>query len=138
LVLVDLDSGWAWCVDHTNLLVLRDLLNGGVGVLDDWGVLDNHWLLDDYLLSWLGSEVDWLLLETADLLFLLLAGDLLDFHLFLLEASDEEEVASNQGERNDLHDDAAAFMGLLMVLAMFLSVVTMILSVVTMSLVLSS
>jgi hypothetical protein len=137
LVLVDLDSGWAWCVDHTNLLVLRDLLHGGVGVLNDWGVLDNHWLLD-YLLSWLSSEVDWLLLETADLLFLLLAGDLLDFHLFLLEASDAEEVAGNQGERNDLHDDAAAFMGLLMVLAMFLSVVTMILSMVTMSLVLSS
>lgn len=134
---MDYDSGWAWCVDHTHLLVLRDLLHGGVGVLNDWGVLDNHWLLD-YLLSWLSSEVDWLLLETADLLFLLLAGDLLDFHLFLLEASDAEEVASNQGERNDLHDDAAAFMGLLMVLAMFLSVVTMILSVVTMSLVLSS
>lgn len=134
---MDYDSGWAWCVDHTHLLVLRDLLHGGVGVLNDWGVLDNHWLLD-YLLSWLSSEVDWLLLETADLLFLLLAGDLLDFHLFLLEASDAEEVASNQGERNDLHDDAAAFMGLLMVLAMFLSVVTMILSVLTMSLVLSS
>lgn len=134
---MDYDSGWAWCVDHTHLLVLRDLLHGGVGVLNDWGVLDNHWLLD-YLLSWLSSKVDWLLLETADLLFLLLAGDLLDFHLFLLEASDAEEVASNQGERNDLHDDAAAFMGLLMVLAMFLSVVTMILSVVTMSLVLSS
>jgi len=121
---VDLDSSWAWCVDHTNLLVLRDLLNGGVGVLNDWGVLDNHWLLD-YLLSWLSSEVDWLLLETANLLFLLLAGDLLDFHLFLLEASDEEEVASNQGERNDLHDDATSFMLVLMVLAMFLSMVTM-------------
>lgn len=134
---MDYDSGWAWCVDHTHLLVLRDLLHGGVGVLNDWGVLDNHWLLD-YLLSWLSSKVDWLLLETADLLFLLLAGNLLDFHLFLLEASDAEEVASNQGERNDLHDDAAAFMGLLMVLAMFLSVVTMILSVLTMSLVLSS
>lgn len=134
---MDYDSGWAWCVDHTHLLVLRDLLHGGVGVLNDWGVLDNHWLLD-YLLSWLSSEVDWLLLEAADLLFLLFAGDLLDFHLFLLEASDAEEVASNQGERNDLHDDAAAFMGLLMVLAMFLSVVTMILSVLTMSLVLSS
>ena len=135
---MDLDSSWAWCVDHTNLLVLRDLLNGGVGVLNDWGVLDNHWLLD-YLLSWLSSEVDWmLLLEAADLLFLLLAGDLLDFHLFLLEASDEEEVASNQGERNDLHDDATSFMLVLMVLAMFLSMVTMILSMVTMSLVLSS
>lgn len=121
---MDLDSSWAWCVDHTNLLVLRDLLNGGVGVLNDWGVLDNHWLLD-YLLSWLSSEVDWLLLETANLLFLLLAGDLLDFHLFLLEASDEEEVASNQGERNDLHDDATSFMLVLMVLAMFLSMVTM-------------
>lgn len=98
--MVSLEACWVWSIDNSDLFVLRDFFDGGFsGSVENWRVLDN-WLLSLWLLEFFLPSA------LAPFAFLL-SSDLLQFHLFILEASDEVEVSAEVSNGKDFSQNTA-------------------------------
>ena len=108
MVVDGLEASWGWGVGHGTSINLVLFFNGRLSGVEDWGVLNNNWLLD-----WLWGNDDWLLessFESTDLLVFFLASDLLHFLLSVGKFSNKVEVSEEDNRSKNVSNDAAAFL----------------------------